>query len=101
MYLDLGTITFQANFSSPERDDIIRCLEMLLMTPEGTCPCYRDFGISQVPMDQPLDVATGYYAVDIMEKAAKFEPRVFVREVQFEANPVDGKLKIKVVLYDG
>ena len=100
MSLDLSSVTFETNFDSPEKDDIIRCLTMLILTSAGTCPLYRDFGISIDTISLPFEVALSTYTVEVMEKAAKYEKRAIVREITFEPLS-DGSYAAKVVLDDG
>lgn len=65
-------------------EDIINCLRCLYSTVEGTCPMDREFGITIEAVDKPPKVAKNIYALDIVEKTEKYEPRVEVKEVTFE-----------------
>ena len=86
---------------TPERREIYRNVRTILRTPAGTCPLYRDFGIdTSVAIDRPMDVAKNFLAVEIMEAVERYEPRVRVSAVDFDANQ-DGSLKAKVVIADG
>lgn len=65
-------------------DDVKKCLDTLYATVEGTCPMDRDFGISIDCVDNSVQVAKNMYALEVVEKTAKYEPRVVVKEVSFE-----------------
>ena len=84
-----------------EQEDIARCLRHLILTPEGTYPMSRDFGISNDALALPLPAAHNIIAVDIVDKVTKYEPRVSVCEVSFKAlsntDAIDGKFIAKVV----
>lgn len=82
-----------------ERREIIRNVQTLLTTPIGTCPLYRDFGLDVTYLDYPMDLAQNLFAVAAMEAVERWEPRVIVTEVTFEAD-ANGHLKAKVVIAD-
>jgi len=81
--------------------EIIRNVHNLLLTPIGTCPLYREFGIDVTYLDYPPDIAKGLFSVAVIEAVERWEPRVEVKDVTFEADGVEGKLKAKVVLSFG
>ena len=95
--MTLADVEFNVRGQLSEADEIMECLRTLIMTPAGTVPLDRDFGISQAPLDRPLNVAESLLAVEIIDKARKYEPRVKVREVRLTAD-MDGKIKVKVVI---
>lgn len=66
-------------------EDIMSCLHCLYSTVEGTQPLDREFGITIEAVDKPPQVAKNIYALDVVEKTEKYEPRVEVKEVTFEA----------------
>lgn len=87
--------------SESEKADIIQCIRTLLLTPEGTIPLYRGFGINQQFLGTSIDVAGNLLAVEIMDKVATYEPRAAVTEVRIEPEARTGKLKVKVVIANG
>lgn len=80
------------------RKEIVRNVHTLLLTPVGTCPLYRDFGLDMNYLDFPPDVAKGLFTAAAIEAVEKWEPRVRVSGVDFQANGTEGKLSAKVVL---
>lgn len=68
--------------------DIMKRLNCLYSTVEGTCPMNREFGITIEAVDKPPQVAKNIYALDVVEKTEKYIPDVEVEEVTFE---VDGE----------
>ena len=87
---------------STEQEDIARCVRNIILTPAGTCPLYRDFGISYDSVSHPIQVAMNEVALEIMEKVEKYEPRVSSCEVDFsgvdEVAVMSGRIDAKVVL---
>lgn len=79
-------------------DDIIRNLQCLYSTVEGTCPMDREFGLSIECVDKPLAIAKNLYALDVVEKTEKYEPRVEVTEVTFEVDGDTLKPHVKIAL---
>ena len=67
------------------------------LSPAGTVPFDREFGIDYNLLDYPLPIAQGRLIVEYIEKTRKYEPRVSVKEVNFELNE-DGNLIPKVVI---
>lgn len=84
-----------------ERREIIRNVHTLLTTPIGTCPLYREFGLDVSYLDYPIDLSQNLFAVAAMESVERWEPRVRVTGVTFEASGIDGSMKAKVVIADG
>ena len=100
--MDLSGIEISFNYgdgSEAERREIIRNVQTLLTTPIGTCPLYRDFGLDVTYLDYPMDLAQNLFAVAAMEAVERWESRVIVTEVTFEAD-ANGHLKAKVVIAD-
>ena len=77
-----------------------REIENILLTPVGTDPLYRDFGIDTSMLDYPLDTAQSMMAVEVIDAIEKWEPRVRVRDVSFVPDP-SGSLGVKVVIGSG
>lgn len=80
--MSYGNVVFEPE--SELAEDISLGLRTLLSARSGTCPLERDFGIDREITDKPPDVAMNLYSVDIIEKIAKYEPRVTVTEVTFD-----------------
>lgn len=88
MYLDSAIIDTNGEISQ----DIIDCLRNLYETREGTQPLDREFGISAEFTGQPLDVFENEYALEIIEKTERYEPRVSIADVTFETDAKVGKI---------
>lgn len=93
----LKDVEFNVRGEIPEIEDIIRCVTNLIMTPAGTVPLDRDFGIDQSFLGLPIDVAQNIFAVEIIDKAEKYEPRINITEVEL-IPLIDGIIKAKVVI---
>ena len=83
--------------SESEKADIIQCIRTLILTPEGTVPLYREFGLNTEFIGAPQGVAENLLAVEIMDKVDKYESRVTVREVSCTATAT-GQLIAKVAI---
>lgn len=97
MSLTLSNVAFNLREPMAEQDDILRCLNTLLMTPAGTVPLDRDFGIDNSLLGYPMDVAQSLLAIEIIDKVTRYEPRASVLEVELEPN-AEGQITAKVVI---
>lgn len=96
--MDLTNVEFQYESAIDQVEEIVRNLRTLLLTPAGTCPLDRDFGLDySLFMGMPMDVAQNALAVEIMDKVDKYESRVTVREVSCTATAT-GQLIAKVAI---
>lgn len=80
------------------RREIVRNVHTVLLTPIGTCPLYREFGLDVTYLDFPPNIAKGLFTVAAIEAIERWEPRVRVSDVTFTADGTEGKLKAKVVI---
>lgn len=71
--------------------DVLQSLSNLYSTRAGTQPLDREFGIKGDFVGETLPIYQNQYAVEIMKKTEKYEPRVYVSQVTFETD-VDGKI---------
>ena len=71
--------------------------DMLMATPVGSSPLYRDFGVDNSMLDKPLDVARSLYAVAVMEAVDRWEPRARAEQVTLTPE-ASGKLRAKAVI---
>lgn len=72
---------------------VIQNIAIILSTPKGTCPQYRDFGLDQSFLDKPIPVARTLMYSKIKEAVEEFEPRAEVVNVTFDVDPaIPGKL---------
>ena len=98
--MTLKDVEFNVRGEIPEAEEILRCIRNLIMTPVGTVPLDRDFGIDQSILGLPIDAAQSLLAVEIIDKVDRYEPRVSVTEVELTAT-IDGKITAKVVIESG
>lgn len=98
--MTLRDVEFNIRGEMEEQEDIVRCLRNLLMTPAGTVPLDRDFGIDQSFLGYPIEVAQNLLAIEVIEKVTRYEPRASVSEVELAADAV-GQIIAKVVITSG
>lgn len=102
--MDLSGIEISFKYgdsTEAERKEIIRNVQTILTTPLGSCPLYREFGLDVSYLDHQQDLAQNLFAVAAMEAVERWEPRVQVTSVAFEADGSGGRMKAKVVIADG
>ncbi len=76
---------------------ILQNIALILATPKGSVPMYREFGIDTSFLDLPLPVARVRGIPEIREAVEQFEPRARVVAVTFlEQGAGEGKLMPKV-----
>lgn len=72
---------------------ILQNVAIILSTVKGTCPMYRQFGITGDFVDKPIPVAQVLMQSDIKEAIETYEPRVEVIGVEFHVSVAEpGKL---------
>lgn len=73
---------------------VLQNVAIILATRRGSCPLYRDFGISMDFLDRPMPVAKTLAYAEIKEAIETYEPRAQVVNVTFEESPEHpGQLK--------
>ena len=68
-------------------DSILQNVALILSTPKGSSPMYRDFGLDQSFLDKPLPVAKALLRVAVKEAVEDWEPRASVTAVSFSGDP--------------
>ena len=63
---------------------VLQNVAVILATPRGSVPLYRDFGLPQNAVDRPVNIAQGMLRAQIKEAVETFEPRAEVVGVSFE-----------------
>ena len=69
-----------------KQQEAIQSIYIVLNTPVGTVPYYREFGIDNSYMHKPIVTAQAMYAAAITEAVERFVPNVSVEQVLFENN---------------
>jgi hypothetical protein len=72
---------------------VLQAVKLVLTTPKGTVPMYRDFGIDMEFLDQPTPAAEQRARMDIREAVEAWEPRATVTDITFAKDALHtGKL---------
>lgn len=95
--MTLADIEIAVDGELAERDEIIRCIQNLALTPAGTVPLDREFGLDASFMGMPIETAKNLLAIELINKIDRYEPRASVKEVDMTGS-VDGQIKIRVVI---
>lgn len=80
------------------REDVMRCLCVLLGTRVGEQALDRDFGLSWDMLDMPTEAAKALLESEIVAKIRKYESRARVVRIEWGGDAVSGTLKPKVVI---
>lgn len=67
-----------------EAESILQNAAVILSTPKGDVPLYRDFGLDSRSTDRPLQVAEVMLVADVKDAIERYEPRLEVVRVTFE-----------------
>lgn len=66
---------------------VLQNISILLRTKKGTCPLYRQFGISDRYLDRPTNAAPPILYAEIKEAVEEYEPRARVENISFAIDP--------------
>lgn len=87
--VDFGTAEIELSGGNSE---IIKNLQHLYSTRTGERPLDMEFGLDINLIGLPMDVAKSEYALEVIEKTERYEPRVEVEEVTFKQAAEGGVL---------
>ena len=88
--MDYSRITLQ---ETDTVQSILQNIAVILRTYTGTCPLYRDFGITADYLDRPIPVAKTMMIADIRDAINEWEPRAGVLGITFtEDTNLPGRL---------
>lgn len=66
---------------------VLQNIALILATPKGSLPMYRDFGLSWGFLDKPIPVAKVLMVSETKESVERWEPRATVLNLDFTENP--------------
>lgn len=66
---------------------VLQNIAVILSTPKGSVPMYRDFGIDWTYLDKPTPVAKVLMVAPVREAIERWEPRATVLHVSFSEDP--------------
>jgi len=94
--IDLGE-SISLSQESGTVKEVLQNIRLILSTPKGTVPLYREFGLSQDFLDKPLPVAQSLLAVAVHDAVETFEPRAQILNVSARADPANPGRLLPVV----
>ncbi len=72
---------------------VLQAIAIILSTPKGTVPMYRDFGVNMSFVDLPTPSAEQRMRNEIREAVEKWEPRAIVKDITFSREGIaNGRL---------
>ena len=76
-----------------EVKEILRNVAVILATPKGSVPMYRDFGLDMRFLDKPMNIAKNMAVIPVREAIEKWEPRAVYKDMTLTPDPSNpGKL---------
>ncbi len=81
---------------------VLQNIALVLRTPKGSVPMYREFGLSQTFLDKPMPVAKVMMISALKEAIERWEPRAEFVGVTFSANAsnpgeLDPTVEVKII----
>ena len=70
-------------------NSVLQNIALILATPKGSVPFYRDFGISDEFIDKPMPVAKAMMIGEVREAIETWEPRARVARVLFSEDALE------------
>ena len=77
--------------------EVTATIQMIITTPVGSVPLYRNFGIDMSALGYPPEVAKEMLSQESIEKIELYEPRVIVESVDIETT-AEGGLDVKITV---
>jgi phage baseplate assembly protein W len=71
---------------------VLQNVQIILVTPKGSVPLYREFGLNMNFIDKPFQIARTLLIAAVTEAIQEFEPRAEIVNITFAENQSDGKL---------
>ena len=80
-----------------EVKEILRNVAVILATPKGSVPKYRDFGLDMSFLDKPMNIAKNAAVIPVREAIEEWEPRAVFEDITLFADTSNpGKLGFTV-----
>lgn len=86
----------QLNEADPVKS-VLQNIAVILSTPRGTVPLYREFGLDWTLLDKPAPVAKVLMVAEIREAIERWEPRAVVTDISFSENPLQPGVLMPIV----
>ena len=71
---------------------VLQSVSIILSTPKGSVPLYREFGVNMEYLDLPMPLAEMRMIPEIREAIGQWEPRATVTDVSFQRDTLKGTL---------
>ncbi len=86
---------------SDRTQEILRNVALILTTPKGSVPLYRNFGLDLSFLDQPATLAQNSAIIPVREAIQLWEPRAAFKSLSLSQNSSSGKLSFTVQIEIG
>lgn len=81
---DLGRLRFNEREAV---NSVLQNIAVILSTPKGSVPLFREFGLDQSFLDKPAPVAKVLMVALVREAIERWEPRATVLDISFSEDP--------------
>lgn len=82
-----------------EIKEILRNVAVILATPKGSVPMYREFGLDRSFLDKPMNIAKNMAVIPVREAIEAWEPRAAYKDMTVTLDPSNpGKLTFAVLI---
>ncbi len=81
---DLGRLLFA---QADTIDAALQHIAIILSTPKGSVPLYREFGLDWSCLDRPMPAAKVLMRTQVREAVERWEPRATVLDISFSEDP--------------
>ena len=97
--IDFGAMYSVSLAPSSNFEEIAQNIRTLLLTPKGTVPLDRDFGIDLSLLDMPIDIAKARLTAEMAAAINRYEPRAKLLSADFsQSEPLNGALNVVLKL---
>lgn len=84
-------------------EEIVQEIYILLNTPKGSIPYYREFGIDGDYLHKPMQIAKAMYAAAVTDAIEQFIPGVQLQNISFAGNadsPATLRPILEVIIFE-
>ena len=101
--LEISGLSPNYTYGATGVKEIMQNVRNILATRKGTAPMDREFGLSYEFLDTPMPGIRAKAEQEIFLQVRKYEPRAEIREIDWYAEILAGKVspKVKVEIKDG
>ena len=82
-------------YPANDAEEVLQNVITILSTPKYSVPMFREFGISNTMLDEPINISRAKFSAEIIQAVRKYEPRAKISRIDFTSDE-DGKLQVRL-----